>query len=199
VTIRDALATTTPALDGPTRLVGCTRDDLAVYLCDERCVRGAEIGVFKGEYAETLCQRNPGLTLLAIDPWMPYEGYVDQRRSTMAKLPTLYDMALARLARYPVDVIRKTSMDAATSVPDRSLDFVFIDGNHALPYVLDDLVVWSRKVRRLGIVAGHDYHRFERKPYTAIQVIEAVDQFTHQRQIVPWFLLDDGSYFWYNL
>jgi hypothetical protein len=34
---------------------------------------GAEIGVWKGEFAAKLCQRIPNLRLLCVDPWAFYE------------------------------------------------------------------------------------------------------------------------------
>jgi hypothetical protein len=37
------------------------------------------------------------------------------------------------------------------------LDFVYIDGNHIFKNVAEDLWEWSRKVRKGGIVAGHEY------------------------------------------
>ena len=37
------------------------------------------------------------------------------------------------------------------------LDFVFIDGEHSLQAVRDDLRWWAPKVRKGGVVAGHDY------------------------------------------
>ena len=49
-------------------------------------------------------------------------------------------------------------MEALTDFPKRSLDFIYIDANHGFGYVAMDLSKWADKVRRHGIIAGHDYY-----------------------------------------
>jgi len=53
---------------------------------------------------------------------------------------------------------RMTSTAAAMTYPDDGLDFVFIDADHSYESVIQDIVVWSPKVRTGGILSGHDYH-----------------------------------------
>ena len=53
-------------------------------------------------------------------------------------------------------LIKATSEDFAKEVADESLDFVFIDGDHSEAGVLLDLKLWTPKVRKHGVVAGHD-------------------------------------------
>ena len=48
-------------------------------------------------------------------------------------------------------------MEAAEDFKDESLDFVYIDANHEFRYIAEDLAEWTKKVRKGGIVAGHDY------------------------------------------
>lgn len=52
--------------------------------------------------------------------------------------------------------VRSDSAKAAESYPDGSLDFVFIDGDHALPMVKRDLEAYWPKVKMGGVLAGHD-------------------------------------------
>jgi hypothetical protein len=49
------------------------------------------------------------------------------------------------------------SAEAAAMVADRSLDYVFIDGNHSYENVKEDIALWKPKVQRNGILLGHDY------------------------------------------
>jgi len=117
---------------------------------------GAEIGVGGGMYTETLCQQIPGVKLYGIDAWKIYPGIVDF--DSDAYLETDMQSAIKLTSKYNVVLVRKMSMDAISMFQDRSFDFVYIDANHWNPYVTDDIVAWSKKVRRGGIVAGHDYH-----------------------------------------
>ena len=50
------------------------------------------------------------------------------------------------------------SVSAALTFPNDSLDFVFIDADHAYESVKKDLEVWYNKIKPLGIIGGHDYN-----------------------------------------
>lgn len=56
-----------------------------------------------------------------------------------------------------VRIIPVDTAEAAGLYEDNSLDFVFIDGNHARPFVTKDIHLWYPKVKSGGIFAGHDY------------------------------------------
>jgi hypothetical protein len=43
--------------------------------------------------------------------------------------------------------------------PDRSLDFVYLDGDHRFGAVQADLACWTPKVRVGGILSGDDFFR----------------------------------------
>lgn len=49
------------------------------------------------------------------------------------------------------------SVKASVLFPNRSLQFVFIDGAHDPDSVLCDLTMWWPKVATGGVMAGHDY------------------------------------------
>lgn len=150
---------------------------------------GAEIGTARGLFAEALCQAHPDLELFCIDPWKNYPGYRDFQ-GTMDKN---YQEAKIRLSPYSCRLIRQLSLTAVNKFKNESLDFVYLDGNHNFPHVVNDLWQWSKKVRPGGIIAGHDYVREKRHwdtwPHTSIQVVEAVVGFTQAYDIRPWFLL----------
>jgi hypothetical protein len=38
------------------------------------------------------------------------------------------------------------------------VDLAFIDGDHSYEQVKQDILTWKRKVRRGGLLAGHDYN-----------------------------------------
>ena len=53
--------------------------------------------------------------------------------------------------------LRMTSVEAAKGYEDESLDFVFIDGSHDYDSVCTDIGVWFPKMKKSGVMAGHDY------------------------------------------
>ena len=175
---------------------------------------GAEIGVSTGRYSKCLSRAIPGLKLYCVDPWLAYDEYVETHgESGQATLNGCYEQAKARLAPYNCEFIKATSMEASKQIPDGSLDFVFIDGNHSFEFVINDIVTWSKKVRVGGIVSGHDYwnsggmnprHLYIKNlspvdKMRLCQVKDAIDAWTKSNEIKPWFVtkLDDcSSWFW---
>lgn len=174
------------------------RGSLAEFYREMHFTRGAEIGVRRGAHAKMLCQTIPGLELLCVDPWEPQDGYLESTNTTR-KMWEAYAEAQTTLAPYRCQFIRETSVVGSGLVADRSLDFVYIDANHRADFVLQDLELWTPKVRVGGILGGHDYVNM---PDEHIEVKDAVDVFTADRGIAPWFVLTGSkgdrmpSYFW---
>ena len=169
----------------PIEIPNVGRDDLAALFAELGFTSGAEIGVEQGLYSETLCKVNPGLRLYSIDAWKAYKGYRDH--VTQGKLDGFYQVTQERLSSYRVSLIRKFSVEALQDFNDGTLDFVYIDANHELPFVMFDIIEWSKKVRKDGIVAGHDYYKSTRFD-TKNHVTYAVNAYVQSYRIHPWFL-----------
>lgn len=56
-----------------------------------------------------------------------------------------------------INIIRQDSAEAAVLYKDNSLDFIFIDANHDYEPVKNDIISWYPKLKKNGIIAGHDY------------------------------------------
>ena len=171
---------------------------------------GAEIGVDKGRYSKWICQKVPNIKLYCIDPWNAYDEYVEQHgEAGQVVLDDCYKAAKERLAPYNVKFIKKTSMKALKDFEDESLDFVFIDGNHTYEYVAEDIAQWEKKVRKGGIVSGHDFWRSSemKKPYILgldpvrrmklCQVKDVVESWTYANQIKYFITSGDGCPSWF--
>ena len=151
-----------------------SRIDLAEYFKARGFKKGAEVGVADGRYSKILCETIPNLELYCIDPWEPYEkcwrGKDYQKNA--------YEQAKEKLSGYNAELMKMTSIEGSLEIPDKSLDFVFIDGAHTFDHVITDVVIWSRKVRNRGIVSGHDYCHF-----TNSGIVEAVNIYTQIHRI----------------
>lgn len=172
---------------------GFTRADLARRFAELGFTRGAEIGVADGRYSEELLRTIPGLQLRCVDPWEPYKG--NTRGGPKEQHDGNYQKAVQRFMPYvrSVTMVKAFSMDAVRDVPPASLDFCFIDGNHAFDWVMQDLIEWSRRVRQGGIVAGHDFYHFK-----GAGVVEAVVAYTNAHGIDDWQICDERepSFWW---
>lgn len=142
---------------------------------------GAEIGVWKGEYSLAFCKA--GFSWTCVDPWRPYAEYRDNKNQ-QELIDMAYEEAMAKLGPYRPRILRMTSAEAAVLVPDRSLDVIYLDGNHESAFILQDLDLWIPKVRSGGLCVGHDYRLNPAKPH--IEVKRAIDQYTASHGIEPW-------------
>jgi cephalosporin hydroxylase len=119
--------------------------------------KGAEIGTFKGEFAKEILQNWSG-TLYMIDVWRPLgEEYLDS--SNHAAHSAAYSETMDNISGYEDRgiMIRATSEVAADMFERESLDFVYIDANHAYDFVVQDIKLWYPKVKSGGYLCGHDY------------------------------------------
>ena len=152
---------------------------------------GAEIGVAKGRFAKLLCEGNPNLRLYGIDVWKVYDGYQDTDGTEQKIMDDIYRDARARLAPFKVEIVNEWSMDAVKRFEDESLDFVYIDCNHAYEYAKEDIREWSKKVRKGGIVSGHDY--INGHAGIAFGVIQAVNEWVEENNIPYLFILNKDA------
>lgn len=150
--------------------------------------QGAEIGVKAGHNAKNMFEEIPGLHLICIDPWGAYN------RTSQFKNERYFERCKKRLFGCNATYLKMTSAEAINEIPDDSLDFVYIDGLHTFPYVMMDIIQWSKKVRAGGIVSGHDFfcnYQFG--------VVEAVRAYTYAMNIQDWYITTEDkfpSWFW---
>jgi len=127
------------------------------------------------------------LKLYCVDAWKiyppDYRDYLEQQ-----VLDRAFERARARLKPFDVEIVNAFSVQAAQGFKDGSLDFVYIDANHEYPYVTQDIVEWSRKVRSGGIVSGHDYYE-STVVNSKCHVIPAVQGYARAYRIHPWFVI----------
>ncbi len=142
--------------ESPFNVPDCGRDELPEFFCEMGYVVGAEIGVYRGEFTEKFCKA--GLQIYAIDPWLPFVGQgKSEQRQDMQDYN--YDQAKKILSQYKnCTMVREYSMDALKHFEPKSLDFVYIDGDHRFRYIAEDISEWYAKVKNGGVIAGHDYY-----------------------------------------
>lgn len=170
------------AFSRPPAIYGRTKEILK-RLPASAC-RGAEVGVFRAMNARFLLQQRKDLELDLVDRWSEYPagGYRltgdYQAHFDAARWERLFSQVVPRhlnFAKGRYQLHRTCSTHAAAQVPDRSLDFVFIDSDHSYEAVRADLESWLPKVKPGGFIGGHDYgHPREGSGYG---VQRAVDQF----------------------
>lgn len=158
------------------------RDSVVKLIKEFGLKRIAEIGVYRGLTAERVLSElhHQILMYLMIDAWKPFGDKSPEGTEEDAGCPVgedwtaNYANAVRLKNRYSpgiqVTVLKLDSVVAARSVPEKFLDFVFIDADHSYPQCKNDIQAWLPKVDDNGIIAGHDY--YTRWP----GVVRAVDE-----------------------
>jgi hypothetical protein len=141
---------------------------------------GAEIGVFRGDFAVIMAQC-PLAALHLIDPWIKYKEYErdacmnnsnheENLRETQRKLAQ-------DIARGRVIIHRGFSADIAVQTMFM-LDWFYLDAFHIYPEVIQDLRLWSKRLKPGGFIMGHDYIETTQWARTLeFGVVKAVNQF----------------------
>lgn len=153
------------------------RIELVKHFAELGFRKGAEIGVYEGYFSQVLLDNIPNLNLLSVDPW---------HRATIHA--GLYAGAVKLLSAYPNStILRGFSVDIAALIPDGSLDFVYIDGDHSYECVKDDISNWAAKVKKGGIVAGDDYYKFKSGNDGVVMAVdEYVKKYGYKLESTEW-------------
>jgi hypothetical protein len=115
-----------------------------------------EIGTHEGEFSDFILKNSSNSILYCIDPYISYNDYDDAINNITGD--NLYNNTYARLKnKYGERVIfiRKFSKDAINDIPNE-IDFLYIDGNHRYKYVLEDLELFYKKVKKNCCIIGDD-------------------------------------------
>lgn len=165
------------------------RNHLAKAFGDLGFKYGAEIGVRRGNFSLKILKYMKDGKLILVDPWgFNVEGHGRPHDKN-------YRAMLQKTADYKDNIIikREISTEAAKSVEDESLDFVYIDALHDFDNIMMDMLTWIPKVKKGGIVSGHDYW-----PAPGFGVIEATNAYAKCHNIKRWHITCEivPSWFW---
>jgi hypothetical protein len=148
---------------------------------------GCEVGVFKAYFSSVILRHWQGKRLFSIDPYRTFADtiYRDQSNIDQEEFERVYAEARENLSPYKDRslIVRKTSVEAAASFPDGSLDFVYLDGNHCFEAVREDIETWYPKIKDGGLLAGHDYVEDGITVHGDFGVRKAVAEFSAKHQI----------------
>jgi len=117
--------------------------------------RGAELGVWYGKTYFRLLENCPDLTLIGVDNWDPKYPHFAHHKNQDANRAEVY--AGAEKFGQRAGIMEMDMTEAAGRIPDESLDFVFIDGDHTYEGCRRDIETWLSKIKADGWITGHDY------------------------------------------
>ena len=124
---------------------------------------GCEVGVHDGKNAVSIIENIPGIKLYLVEPYKDHPCSIAKwgkyNKNNLSSHENARKRAHKRLSKFNVEWFEMFSEEAVRKIPDSFLDFVHIDGEHSYDFVMIDTILWTRKVRKGGIVSGHDYDK----------------------------------------
>lgn len=137
--------------------------------------RLVEVGVHLARIAFALLSHLQGLNYIGVDPFL-YDPELTSPESVARQLSDLgldpedglgaerlsgevRKAAEAKIQYFGdrAQLLPMPSVEAAASLPDSSVDVVFIDGDHSYAQVVRDINAWEPKVKPGGFLCGHDF------------------------------------------
>ena len=120
----------------------------------------AEIGVYRGQFAQKLLAGAPGIArYYLIDPWRHLDDWNKPANKSDDVFEGFYREAMERTSEHEAKrvVLRGTTTEVIDEIPDGSLDFAYVDGDHTLRGITIDLIRVFPKIRDGGWIGGDDF------------------------------------------
>jgi len=120
----------------------------------------AEIGVWKGDFAKVILSTFSSLTkYYMIDPWAHLPDWNKPFNVDDQIFEDVYTEALRKtdFAASRRIVLRGRTSAVIDEIPDKSLDFAYIDGDHSLRGITIDLIQVFPKIKDGGLIGGDDF------------------------------------------
>lgn len=177
------------------------RDEVGEVLNDLGLTGEAvEVGAAHGLFASIVLNKWKGRRYHMIDPWVYQapevyrEDQTDYRGGPMRNYERWYEVCQEMASRDKRIVLhRQYSQEAVAEFADGTLDWVYIDANHAYEFAKADMAAWWPKVKSGGIFSGHDCTTYTTDGQW-IEVERAVREWSEQNKIP--FLLTPCSSWW---
>lgn len=112
-----------------------------------------EVGSWMGKSTHALLSGCHGI-VTAVDHFKGTEWDMEHYKKAIGG--DVYDIFMKNVGHFKnLKVLRMSSAEAAKEFSDKSIDMVFIDGDHSYDGVKNDLLLWRPKTKKL--LCGHDW------------------------------------------
>lgn len=154
-------------------------------LCDGSTI--VEVGCFLGKssafLATEILNSGKNIELYCIDTWTGMKRDEGENVRLNNKVKDLGGNAFPQFVKnlesvlhiikpIPVDSIRASKL-----FEDKSIDIIFLDGDHTYNYLSKEISVWHPKIKDGGIISGHDYNN------SGSEVNLAVDEYFGKNKV----------------
>lgn len=110
----------------------------------------AEIGVFKGDFSEKILSESKPRRLHLIDAW-------SDARSPVSLMHAIEKRFGEQIISGVVEINRGWSTEVVNQFEDRYFDWIYLESDHSYGATILELGKFRNKIKKGGIVAGHDF------------------------------------------
>jgi hypothetical protein len=130
----------------------------------------AELGVDKGGFSEEILKRTQARKLHLVDVWNSERYHQGLKNEVQIKFEKEIESA-------QIELNLGLSTDVCSQFQDDYFDWIYIDTEHSYHVTKAELESYAPKMKKGGIIAGHDYINGIWTTMTRYGVIEAVSEF----------------------
>jgi predicted O-methyltransferase YrrM len=127
-----------------------------------------ELGCYKGKSTSfigvEIHKRKRDINFIAVDSFQGATNSTDANEikayEGISEIQESYTYNVAPIGNKIKTIVSLTD-EAAQYFEDGSVDVIFVDGGHSYEVVKADILAWLPKMKKGGIMAGHDYTAWE--------------------------------------
>lgn len=128
--------------------------------------RFAEVGIADGASAVYMAKKLSDLGKDFQMYWIENFDYGGVKQITEV-VKNLVETDLGRR----ITLLPISSLDAAASFNDGFFDAVFLDSSHEYKQTKAEIILWNKKIKDGGILAGHDYYLYEDVKFAVVELL----------------------------
>lgn len=155
---------------------------------------GVEYGGFTEEYYDTISLMNGHIWLLDLWQTENNDWYFSQRQG---QVEDGYKKILEKYSdKKNVTIIKGSSFELYKYFDDDFFDWIYLDADHSYDGIKKDVINWIPKLKKGGILSGHDYNADPNNIYYEnFGVNKAIDEIfgkdinlTNEEHYQSWFI-----------
>lgn len=162
----------------------------------------AEIGVARGDFSQAILTNTFPKKFHLIDAWTYQDSSIDPEGmhhdwNSQEKQDQNYEYVLKRFSSQiqsrQIFVHKGYSSDVLKEFPNGYFDWVYIDANHKYEFIKQDLELCRLKIKKGGLICGHDYIQGDTARGIEFGTIQAVNEFCKR---YDWRIICLADHFW---
>lgn len=133
----------------------------------------AEVGVAEGDFSQQILDITDPKKLHLIDAWQ-------NKRYSRSMYEEVKIKFKKEIESDRIKIHKALSTSTGAYFPDHYFDWIYLDTDHSYETTKEELEIFRKKVKRNGIISGHDFTKGNFDDWIRYGVLEAVIEFCNK-------------------